>query len=583
MLKTLKDNLDNLDELSLNKNVTKLNNCINLFDLYPLFCINLKKNPERKKFIELQTNNKNITFIEAIYGKEIEKTLLNKYTEKSKKTDFNNTKLNEGEIGCLLSHIKAYKESLEKCNDEYVIIIEDDINLVSYITNDISDYIIQNLKNYDCIQLCLILSQFYKLPNTKNKLLINWGEEVAKNKPYGGIWSTGAYIISKTAREKIINEFDQHILMPADLYIYKKINTAILFPPVVLPNDDLGTEINSNISAHISSKKKIVSHYYNKKLILITVWFGKLPDYLDLFLYSIQNKNYDILFITDQNINKYPNNFKILNMTFEQFNNHLNYKTGFNVKIKNYSKLVDVKPLLGLLFYEFISDYIYWGWTDIDMIMGDIDNCIPKSNNYDVISYGKASFGPLTIFKISITDIYKYLTNYEEILNDEYICKVDEPWWFIDKNYTNDLQIYIDEKTNVKFYGGKNILDYLKNKSVYVISWSNTCTGIDWSIKNNIKHIKSYNISYEIKDNKLYKNNKEIIFAHLTLLKLKNEFLTFINDKLNKLNNLNMLKDYNNLSFNVKFNYNYNNNITNNFEKYNTYDMYNNYVSIEYL
>lgn len=579
MIKTLKNNLD--------KNETNLNNYINLFDLYPLFCINLKKNPERKKFIELQTNNKNITFIEAIYGKEIEKTLLNKYKENSKKTDFNNTKLNEGEIGCLLSHIKAYKESLEKCNDEYVIIIEDDINLISYITNDISNYIIKNLKNYDCIQLCLILSQFYKLPNTKNKLLINWGEEVAKNKPYGGIWSTGAYIISKTSRQKIINEFEQHILMPSDIYIYKKINTAILFPPVVLPNDDLGTEINSNINAHILSKKRIVSHYYNKKLILITVWFGKLPDYLDLFLYSIQNKNYDILFITDQNINKYPNNFKILNMTFEQFNNHLNYKTGFNVKIKHFSKLVDVKPLLGLLFYEFISDYIYWGWTDIDMIMGDIDNCIPKNNNYDVISYGKASFGPLTIFKINITDIYKYLTNYEEILNDEYICKVDEPWWFIDKNYTNDLQVYIDEKTKVKFYAGKNILDYLKNKSVYVISWTNTCNGIDWSIKNNIKYIKSYNIYYEIKYNKLYKNNKEIIFAHLTLLKLKDEFLTFINDKLN---NLNKLEDYNNLSFNVKFNYNYNNtnitnitNITNNFEKYNTYDMYNNYVSIEYL
>ena len=282
------------------------------------------------------------------------------------------------------------------------------------------------------------------------------------------------------------------------------------------------------------------------------------------------NQNYDVLFITDQEIVEYPNNLKILFMTFTEFNDHLNKKTGFNVVIKNASKLVDVKPLLGFLFYEFINHYDFWGWTDIDMIMGNITKDI--TGNYDVYSYGMSSFGPCMIFKIKLFDLYLKLENYEIILNDEYLCKVDEPWWFIDRNYTQNLQIYKDENIFVKYYNCKNIVNFLKEKKLCVINWDRICIGIEWNIKKMLYTKKQEIISYKLCNNKLFKNNGEISFTHLTLLKHNKMFLDFINK------NLNNKKE---IKFNVIYNYN-KPELDFDLSNLNTYDTYNKFVQIEF-
>jgi hypothetical protein len=311
-----------------------------------------------------------------------------------------------------------------------------------------------------------------------------------------------------------------------------------------------------------------------KQLILLAVWFGELPPYFDLWMYTLQNKKYDILFISDQTITNYPKNMKIIYMTMEIFNNCLNEKTGYNIRIKHVSKLVDVKPLLGYLFSEFITCYHYWGWTDIDMMMGDILSEINENENenekddYDVYSYGYKSFGPLMIFKREFIDIFKHLENYEDILNDEIICKVDEPWWFINNKNTVHLQIYTDQKTRVKYYSGKNILDYVNNKKVYVSTWKNICIGIDWNIDKTTCYKKEDRWNYVIYNNKLYKDSIEIKFSHLTLLKNNKQFLNFINKKITN-------KQYCCFTVIFKYNYPYENSL-------NVYDTYDKYVNISF-
>ena len=35
----------------------------------------------------------------------------------------------------------------------------------------------------------------------------------------------------------------------------------------------------------------------------------------------------------------------------------------------------DIKPALGFLFSDITSEYEWWGWTDIDLIYGDLRRC----------------------------------------------------------------------------------------------------------------------------------------------------------------------------------------------------------------
>lgn len=550
----------------------KIHNQVNIdFDNIPIYWINLDHHTNRRKFMELQLNNKNHTRISGVNGKTLDEYEINKYINNSKKNFFEDEKMSKGEIGCLLSHIKVFKESIFK-NDEYIIVMEDDANILNFSNVDIKKFLLDNYYYSDCIQLCIILPEHVSLPNEK-PILLNWNDYNNYHHPMGFTWSTACYIISRNARIKIIEKFENaELLRPADYFIYKNTNTKTLFPPLVSYNLYFDSFIqNDSLECHIKSFYRIRDYYFNNKLILIAIWFGDLPDYFDLWLYTVKNMNYDILFVTDQKITYLPNNFKYLNITIEQFNDHLNNSTGFNVTIKNLDKLVDVKPLFGYLFSEFINCYEYWGWTDIDMLMGDVTKVLYTEPNYDIYSNGFPSFGPLMIFKRELIDIYKHIENYEDILNDSYICKVDEPWWFLYSSSTSHLSIYTDQKTKVKYYSGKNILDYVSSKKTHVLQWNNICTGIDWNISSNLIKNTGERWNYYITDNMLLKDGMEINHSHLTLLKNNKSFNNFIRE--------NVLISKKPIFFSIILTYNYNNE---NLDNLNVYDIYDKFVNISF-
>ncbi len=102
-------------------------------DRIPTYIINLPTSIERKKYIENllspYTDYLSLKFIEAIKGKDL--------TEEAKRELFNFDKcvkhlgrfMNDGEIGCTLSHRKCYQNIL-KTEDDYALIFEDDISIM---------------------------------------------------------------------------------------------------------------------------------------------------------------------------------------------------------------------------------------------------------------------------------------------------------------------------------------------------------------------------------------------------------------------------------------------------------------------
>ena len=61
---------------------------------------------------------------------------------------------------------------------------------------------------------------------------------------------------------------------------------------------------------------------------------------------------------------------------------------GFEVAIESGYKLCDFKPAYGHIFAEFIRDYDFWGYCDVDVIFGHIRSFMTDEllNEYDIIS-----------------------------------------------------------------------------------------------------------------------------------------------------------------------------------------------------
>ena len=503
----------------------------------PVYYINLDKDVERKKYVEVQFKNKNITRVSGVYGKALDNETLYKYTERSKKDYSRNEKMSPGEIGCLLSHIKLFKESLNN-NEPYILVLEDDVDMITWMNDSVKKYVNTQIHKHECIQLSVIISEndtmikncvSNNLINFDNPSLLDWNDYTKYNYPWFLLWSTAGYIISYEARVKVINLFESDcILYPADYFIYMHTNTKTLMPPLISYNIEMDSNIN--ITNYNSISHKIITNYfYKKRLLLITIWFGKLPHYFNIWYETVKNMDYDVLFISDQELPKKTNNIKHIFMTFDDFNVYLNETTGFNVKLSSSYKLVDVKPLYGFLFKQFINHkYDYWGWSDIDMMMGDITKYVNESPGYDIYSFGCETFGPLMIFKSSFVDFYKEIENYEMILNDEYICKVDEMWFFTRMGNPVHGNIYNDQNVKVKYYAGKNLLDFVKTQKTHIIEFINLCNGINWNIQQ-IQTRTSESWTYKFVNNKLYKNNVEINHSHMTLLKNYEAFSDFFN------------------------------------------------------
>lgn len=165
-----------------------------------------------------------------------------------------------------------------------------------------------------------------------------------------------------------------------------------------------------------------------KKCCFIIPYFGKLPNYFQLFLNSCStNKNYDWLLLTDDNTPlKYPANVKKVITDFDSIVQLFSQKLDMQVVLPRPYKLCDFKPAYGFLFSEYITGYRFWGHCDIDTIMGDLDAFITDEmfDNYDKIF----TLGHLTLYRNTPEVNRTFMTDghYRHIFSDERNLFFDE-------------------------------------------------------------------------------------------------------------------------------------------------------------
>lgn len=177
-----------------------------------------------------------------------------------------------------------------------------------------------------------------------------------------------------------------------------------------------------------------------KKCCFIIPYFGKLPNYFQLFLHSCAyNKSYDWLLLTDDTTPfVYPDNVKRVSMDFSCLKQMFTSKLEMEIALSKPYKLCDFKPAYGFLFSEYLTDYKFWGHCDIDTIVGCLDNFITDEllDNFDKIF----CLGHFILYRNTpgINKVFMTGDHYKKIFSTEDIC-------FFDETPSRDITITIEK------------------------------------------------------------------------------------------------------------------------------------------
>lgn len=166
-----------------------------------------------------------------------------------------------------------------------------------------------------------------------------------------------------------------------------------------------------------------------KNVVLISLYFGKYPNYFNLWLKSAEkNKNIDFFMYGDCDISQYsciPDNVKFFNISFDEIKKKIQSKFDFDIKLDTPYKLCDYKPVYGYLFENDIKDYKYWGHIDIDTILGDIESFLPEKE-YEKIY----QFGHMCLYKNTYENNRRFMEaagqDYKKVFSTSFITVFDE-------------------------------------------------------------------------------------------------------------------------------------------------------------
>ena len=171
-----------------------------------------------------------------------------------------------------------------------------------------------------------------------------------------------------------------------------------------------------------------------KKIAIILPYFGKLLEYTNLYFKSCElNPEVDFLVFSDQEKpQNLPENVFFNYFTINDFKILASRQLEVKVKINNPYKICDYKPTYGHVFQDYLKDYDWWGYTDLDMVLGIINRFISDElfESNDIVTARNKSFaGNFTLFSNTQENrfLYRNIINWKEILrNKNAVYCIDE-------------------------------------------------------------------------------------------------------------------------------------------------------------
>lgn len=163
------------------------------------------------------------------------------------------------------------------------------------------------------------------------------------------------------------------------------------------------------------------------RIKLLTPWVGELPSWLPQFQARMEANS-----LIDWELLPFDR--------VDEVNELVEARTGLPCRKATAHALCDLRPLFGYLFTNQVMEFEWWGWCDLDIVAGALDNWLPQQlNNHDAVSAESWTIsGPLSMFKNTpeLVMLWKKELAIAEILADPDYCNFDESGFNVEAQMT---------------------------------------------------------------------------------------------------------------------------------------------------
>lgn len=244
----------------------------------------------------------------------------------------------------------------------------------------------------------------------------------------------------------------------------------------------------------------------NNKICIIAVYFGRLPHNFSLWEKSCEyNPEIDFILFTDQIVSSNVKNLMIYHLTLHELSTNIEKKLDMSIALKFPAKCCDFKPAYGVIFEEYLTNYDFWGYSDIDLVFGDIKYFLIQ---YNYVDYDKfLPLGHLTLYRNTKENNYRF----------KLPCSTEN---YITAFSTND-NIIFDERSIPNIYREYNFPTFTKRIFADISPRNKrfTLSGNDINYKYQVFSWENGHVyRYYIVDNII--NKEEYIYIHFQKRKM---------------------------------------------------------------
>lgn len=116
-----------------------------------------------------------------------------------------------------------------------------------------------------------------------------------------------------------------------------------------------------------------------KSIVIIFPYFGVLPvQYKAWRASALQNPSVDFMFFTDADVES-ADNIIVHRMQFADFQQIVQEVFNFTIVLDRPYKLCEYKQAYGYILHDYIKDYDFWGFGDLDLVYGDLRSFLTDS------------------------------------------------------------------------------------------------------------------------------------------------------------------------------------------------------------
>lgn len=170
------------------------------------------------------------------------------------------------------------------------------------------------------------------------------------------------------------------------------------------------------------------------KISILAAYFGNLPAFAQLFLESCnRNPSIEFLLVGDAweglGQDDVPSNCRLIPIGMADMKERILRQTGFQPNFESPYKLCDFKPAFGEVFGPELEGADYWGFTDIDLVLGNLPAFLGELGRYDVFSSRKEFLsGPFFLMRntAEVNGLYRKSKDVRTVLESEHHVCFDE-------------------------------------------------------------------------------------------------------------------------------------------------------------